>query len=88
MTTSQSTASADITTLPDTACGDRTWVITWTIDAEGSTPEAAAASVWTEIFGRTAAGADDACVFTVTDSTTGQSTNVDLSDHDFPSLLA
>ena len=58
---------------------DHPWDVSWTIDSTGSTPEEAAAKIWREVFGRTEAGPDDACFFTVTDVVAGGSTRVDLS---------
>jgi hypothetical protein len=62
--------------LPDT----HEWEVAWKIDGYGSTPEEAAAKVWRDVFGRTLAGTDDACVFIVTDVESGESTRVDLSE--------
>ena len=62
------------------------WLVTWSIDGNGSTPEQAAARVWRDIFGRTMAGDDDACVFFVKDSESNEVTTVDLSEFDFESL--
>lgn len=64
------------------------WLVEWSIDGHGPSPEAAAARVWTQIFGRTVAGDDDACFFTVTDPKTGKSAEVDLKDHDLDALVA
>ncbi len=55
------------------------WTISWAIDSTGSSPEEAAAKIWREVFGRTLAGTDDACVFTVADPESGKSVKVDLS---------
>lgn len=41
--------------------------VTWQIDQEAKTPEEAARLVWKQVFGRTTATADQACVFTVID---------------------
>lgn len=60
---------------------DHPWELTWTVDSNGSTPEQAAARIWRDVFGRTAAGPDDACVFTVRDALTGETTRVDLCEH-------
>lgn len=59
---------------------DVEWQLRWSIDhADGpSTPRKAAARVWREQFGRTGAAHDDACVFDVTDPTTGETVRVDL----------
>lgn len=59
---------------------DHPWTVSWQINSEASSPENAAAKVWQENFGRTTAGADDACIFTVTDTETGESVEVDLSE--------
>ncbi|MFD8609448.1 hypothetical protein [Streptomyces sp. NPDC059631] len=56
--------------------------MSWEIDAEGSTALGAARQVWADQFGRDGASDRDARVFTVTDSATGQSVVIDLSDHD------
>lgn len=63
------------------------WLVSWEIDSNGSSPERAAAKVWLENFGRTMAGGEDACVFIVKDSETGDSVKVDLSNFDFDSLV-
>lgn len=63
------------------------WLVSWNIDSYGSSPERAAARVWFQSFGRTMAGNDDACSFTVTDTATGESVNVDLSEFDLESLI-
>jgi hypothetical protein len=63
------------------------WVIAWSVDACGSSPEHAAATVWRETFGRDTAGSEDACTFTVTDPETGQAVDVDLSEFDLGSLI-
>ncbi|MCB5280589.1 hypothetical protein [Arthrobacter sp. ES1] len=63
--------------LPDT----HEWEVAWKIDGYGSSPEEAAAKVWRNVFGRSVAGADDACVFIVTDVESGESTRVDLSEN-------
>jgi hypothetical protein len=55
------------------------WTVSWTIDSTGCSPAEAAAKVWREQFGRTLAGTDDACVFTVTDAVSGESVSIDLS---------
>lgn len=60
---------------------DHPWVVSWTIDSNASSPEEAAAKIWREVFGRTLAGTDDACTFTVIDVTTGESVEVDLSEN-------
>lgn len=59
---------------------DHKWKVAWAIDGYGSNPEEAAAKVWRDVFGRSVAGTDDACVFIVTDVESGQSTRVDLSE--------
>ena len=60
---------------------DTNWFVEWNINhTEGeSTPREAAEAVWREIFGRTQADTDDACVFFVTDPLTGEQVEVDLS---------
>jgi hypothetical protein len=60
---------------------DTDWLVEWNIDhSEGeSSPRQAAEAVWRDIFGRTQAGTDDACVFFVTDPLTGERVEVDLS---------
>lgn len=63
------------------------WLVQWSIDAYGPTPEAAAADVWVKTFGRTVADQDDACSFTVTDSITKEVHQVDLSEHDLDALI-
>lgn len=60
---------------------DHPWTVSWEIDSTGSSPEEAAAKIWRDVFGRTLAGTDDACVFTVTDAESGESMRIDLS-HD------
>jgi hypothetical protein len=59
---------------------DHPWDVSWKIASTGSTPEEAAAKVWRDVFGRDFAGSDDACLFTVTDVESGESTRVDLSE--------
>lgn len=61
---------------------DVDWFLTWSVDhSDGpSTPRAAAERVWREEFGRTSACPDDACVFDVTDPSTGDSVRVDLGE--------
>lgn len=66
---------------PDTPL-EQSWRISWEIDQEASSPLAAARRVWADAFGRAAVGADDACVFVVTDPVTGHSVCVDLSEFD------
>ena len=65
-------------------------LVTWAIDDldESRSPAEAAARVWRDCFGRTTANDEDACFFTVLDRTTGETTNVDLSEHDLDELLA
>lgn len=60
---------------------DHPWVVSWTIDSNASSPEEAAAKIWREVFGRTVAGADDACTFTVTNVENGESVEIDLSEN-------
>lgn len=60
---------------------DHLWEVSWKIDSNASTPEEAAAKVWREVFGRTHAAEDDACVFTVKDVLGGELTRINLS-HD------
>lgn len=55
------------------------WKVSWTIDSTGPSPEEAAARIWRDVFGRTLAGTDDACVFTVTDVESDESVEIDLS---------
>ena len=57
-----------------------TYRLMWVIDVEGETPTAAAQEVWEDVFGRSFASPDDACVFSVTDMATGTITEVDLSE--------
>ena len=65
---------------------DREWHLSWEIEVSGhATAEAAAAEIWRTIFGRSMAGEDAACVFTVTDDS-GQSQTVDLSQVDLWAL--
>lgn len=59
---------------------DHPWEVSWKIDSNASTPEEAAAKVWRESFGRTVAGPDDACVFTVRDCLSGETVRIDLSE--------
>ncbi|MFJ4622210.1 hypothetical protein [Streptomyces sp. NPDC088812] len=68
--------------LDSTAARDTRWRVSWEIDAEGSTALGAARQVWADQFGRDGATDGDDCAFTVTDSVTGQSEVIDLSDHD------
>ena len=58
------------------------WLGSWTIDSYGAPPAEAAARVWRQHFGRTLAGNDDACVFTVVDSESKTEHTVDLSEVD------
>lgn len=60
---------------------DVDWLIEWNIThtAGLSTPREAAEAVWRDVFGRTRAGMEDACVFFVTDPSTGEQLEVDLS---------
>lgn len=67
---------SETTPYPD----EHEWLVEWCIDGYGATPEAAARAVWRDVFGRTSATDEEACVFWVTDPTTGQRTKVDLSD--------
>lgn len=60
--------------------GEHPWVVSWTVDSDAPSAEEAAAQVWRDFFGRSVAGPDDACSFTVTDAATGQSVEVDLSE--------
>lgn len=46
-----------------------TYRVSWEIDAEADSPEEAARQIWQEIFGRSDATPDDACLFTVDDGT-------------------
>ena len=62
------------------------WFVSWSIDGNGSTPEQAAARVWREVFGRTDAGPDDACVFDVMDEETNKTVTVDLSKVDLSAI--
>lgn len=57
-----------------------TYRLMWVIDVVGETPTAAAQEVWEDVFGRSFASPDDACVFSVTDMETGTITEVDLSE--------
>lgn len=68
--------------LDPTAARDTRWRVSWQIDAEGSTALGAARQVCVDHFGRDGATDGDDCVFTVTDSATGQSVVIDLSGHD------
>ncbi|MEO3931376.1 hypothetical protein WMO79_00990 [Micrococcaceae bacterium Sec7.4] len=72
----ETTEISEALPLPET----HEWEIAWEVDGYGSSPEEAAARVWRDIFGRTVAGTDDACVFTVTDAESGESVRVDLSE--------
>lgn len=63
------------------------WLVQWSIDGYGSTPERAAARVWRDQFGRTSASNDDACFFTVSDAETHEVVSIDLSEFDFDELL-
>lgn len=63
------------------------WLVEWNINSYGPTPQAAAARVWVENFGRTVAGDDDACVFTVKDPDTLSTVTIDLSECDLDKLL-
>lgn len=71
------------------AAGTGPWRVSWEIDGSEEATSAldAAYRVWVEIFGRTFAAKDDACVFTVTDTSTGRSAQVDLSDYDTDALF-
>lgn len=63
------------------------WDVNWTIDAEGSSPAAAAAEVWKNTFrrGHHQPCPDEACVFTVSD---GEKTvEIDLSDETYADLF-
>lgn len=64
------------------------WHISWEIDDcdQSKTPLEAAARVWFDTFGRTAAAADDACVFLVTNSSTRVVTPIDLSEYDLTAI--
>lgn len=55
--------------------------VKWEINSDKSDPVEAARQVWRENFNRGEPGPDDACVFTVTDSQTGNTVTVDLSEH-------
>ncbi|MDP9903158.1 hypothetical protein [Arthrobacter bambusae] len=69
---------------------DGPYRVTWSIDGdEDSSPARAAANAWTQNFNRGAAQPcpDDACVFTVTDSKTGRSVDIDLSEEEFAHLF-
>lgn len=72
---------------PRTFADDHEWHVAWNIDGYGSSPEQAAAKTWVELFGRTVAGDEDACVFTVTDPGTNKSVTVDLSKFDLETLI-
>jgi len=63
------------------------WLVEWNINSCGPTPQVAAARAWAQNFGRTVAGEDDACVFTVKDPDTLNSVTIDLSDYDLDQLL-
>ncbi|WP_311245332.1 MULTISPECIES: hypothetical protein [unclassified Microbacterium] len=64
------------------------YLIEWSINAEGFTPEQAAATIWADVFGRTSTTESDACVFRVTDLGTKVVRTVDLSEHDIRALRA
>ena len=66
---------------PDTQL-EQTWSVSWVTDEEARSPLAAARRIWADVFGRVAAGPNDACVFVVTDPVTGRSVRVDLSEFD------
>ena len=55
--------------------------VTWSIDVAAAGPAEAASKVWADIFGRGPAGHEDACVFHVADTGTGETTLVDLAEH-------
>lgn len=77
-----------VTASPPTPPGR--YLVRWEIDdaSEASSPEQAAARVWRNVFKRTTASSDDACVFSVLDSTIGGVTTVDLAELDLDSLLS
>lgn len=58
---------------------DHPWIVSWMVDSDAPSAEEAAAQVWRDFFGRSVAGPDDACSFTVTDVKSGTSVEVDLS---------
>ncbi len=67
--------------LPDHFRAERgSWRVSWEIDADDSTPREAVEKTWRDYFGRTAAGPDDACVFTVSDPRGGVTMTIDLSE--------
>lgn len=61
---------------------EREFLITWAINGEGATARKAAERIWREVFGRSAAGPDDACIFEVQDLETDETVTIDLSEED------
>lgn len=61
----------------------------WTIAQDAATPAAAVQRVWRQVFrrGPLQPNADEACVFTVTESYSGRSAEIDLSDDQFAVLF-
>lgn len=57
-----------------------TYRVSWEIDIEANSPEEAAATIWQDIFNRSSPAPDDACVFSVTDPTSNNTTLIDLAD--------
>ena len=57
------------------------YTLTWTISVAADSPREAAEIIWQDVFGRTFAGADDACVFEVV-GPDGFTETVDLSDEE------
>lgn len=67
------------------------WDVAWSIDSEDeSSATAAAVSIWRFIFGRgySQPTNEEACLFVVTDKTTGESVEIDLSDERFASFFS
>lgn len=66
-----------------------TYLIEWSIDEESSSPAEAAAEIWSTVFnrGRTQPSSEEACIFSITDRSTGATTTVDLSDEAFAHLF-
>lgn len=56
--------------------------VKWEIDAEGETPQDAARRVWEDVFGRSVAGPDDACIFQVENPETGETLTIDLPEYE------